>query len=376
MNPISLYLHIPFCVKKCGYCDFLSFEYQPHEIEKYVSYLIKEIKLYGNEIHRPVRSIFFGGGTPSLLSGQMMVDIMNQIKGSFEILPDAEISMEMNPGTVDRDTLKAYQSAGINRISLGVQTLEDNLLKVLDRIHDVQEVKESVKLIHEVGIRNFNLDLMFGLPGQTLENLSHTVAEMIRLGPTHISAYSLKFEEGTPFFESLKKGELTEVEDEIDREMYHYIETKLFEEGFLQYEISNFALPGKACQHNLVYWEKEDYLGIGLGSHGYHLNKRYHNAETFEAYFALIDKNMLPIVFQEEIDGDEDIFEYIILNLRLNKGLGLEKFFIKYGFQFIDQYKAIVDSLLKEGLLKLENDYVALTSRGRDLSNQVFINFL
>lgn len=376
MKAISLYIHIPFCIKKCGYCDFLSFEYNQASIEKYVKALVKEIEIYGKNIQRPVYSVFFGGGTPSLLSAEMMTKIMNTIYEHFHILEDAEISMEMNPGTVTEKTLVAYKKAGINRISLGVQTMDNEMLKVLDRIHDVDAVKSSVALFNKVGLANYNLDLMFGLPGQTMALLENTLEEMIQLNPTHISAYSLKFEEGTPFYEKLEKKELIEIEDELDRQMYHYIEEKLSEVGFIQYEISNFSKKGFECKHNLVYWQKKDYLGIGLGSHGYNEMKRYHNAEDFENYYKLLEDHQLPIVSQNDIDLEEDMFEYIILNLRLNQGMDLKEFKIRYQKNFLECHKDILDDLLKNELLIIEGNQIKLTAKGRDLSNQVFINFL
>lgn len=377
MKKLSLYIHIPFCVKKCGYCDFLSFEYDQEVVKNYIEYLIKEIDMYGQLYKdRSIYTIFIGGGTPSLLTGEEMMGVMDAVRRSFTLCEGIEVSMESNPGTMSYEHLKLYKTAGINRISMGVQTLENETLKSLDRIHDVQMVYDSMAMIKNTGFKNMNMDLMFGLPGQTLSQLEHTLDEMIRLAPTHISAYSLKYEEGTDFYKKLSRGELVEIEDEFDRAMYHFIINKLTANGYIQYEISNFAKEGYVCQHNLVYWEKEDYLGIGLGAHGCVEHARPYNVTVLEDYYQLIDDNKLPIKGKDVIDLKDDIFETIILSLRLNKGLNLQAFEEKYHFNFIEKYQDIVEGLLKDELIRVDDTHMSLTSLGRDLSNQVFIKFL
>lgn len=373
MKSLGLYIHIPFCIKKCGYCDFLSFEYSPEAMANYVDHLIQELSLYQGGDH--VKTIFFGGGTPSLLTGEQMNRIMAQVHKSFHVLNNAEISMESNPGTLKEADLMAYVAAGINRVSLGVQTMNDETLKTLDRIHDTETVYESIELLKK-HVSNFNVDLMFGLPGQTMKQLSDTLDKIIDLKPSHISAYSLKFEEGTPFYELLDKGVMHEADETLDRSMYHYIEEKLSEAGFLQYEISNFAKEGYQCKHNLVYWLKEDYIGVGLGAHGCLNQVRYHNAEDLTTYMGMIDAGKKPVVEESPIDIEEDAFEFIILSMRLNQGLDLKTYQKKYGKDFMDQYQDILETLMKEGLIVLEEDCICLTAKGRDLSNQVFIKFL
>lgn len=373
MKKISLYIHIPFCVKKCGYCDFTSFEYDKDLMKDYLDHLKKEIKFYKTD--RPVHTVFFGGGTPSLLTGDQMKELMALIKENFNLDDCIEVSMESNPGTLNVDKLLAYKEAGINRISMGVQTLNNDTLKTLDRIHDVQAVYDSVANLQAVGFDNYNMDLMFGLPGQSLDDLRATVEKMVALRPSHISAYSLKIEEGTDFYKKLEKGELYQVEDELDRQMYHLIEDILSQHGYSQYEISNFSKDGLVCHHNLVYWTKEDYLGIGIGAHGYDDGKRYYNYSDFENYFASIKKSGHAKEEVLDIDYEEDLFEYIMLTLRLNEGFSIQGINDKYQIDFLKLYKTVLDKLLDQGLIEV-GSRMTLTSLGRDLSNQVFLAFL
>lgn len=376
MEKISLYLHIPFCVRKCGYCDFISFEYNSKEIEHYLNNLIKEIKYYGKHYSQKIHTVFIGGGTPSLLTGNQMQHLMTTIEKAFDLSECVEVSMESNPGTLSLEKLLSYKAAGINRISMGVQTLNNDTLKSLDRIHNVEMVYDSVASIKAAGLTNFNMDLMFGLPGQSLKQLESTVDKMVELSPTHISAYSLKYEEGTEFYKKLESGELEAFEDELDREMYHLIIKKLEEAGYLQYEISNFSKVGFECQHNLVYWEKKPYLGLGIGAHSYMDKKRFYNATTLKDYDDLIKKECHSVIGIDEIDPEDDLFESIILSLRLNKGLDINKMNILYEIDFLKLFKNEIERLLKDELIELNNSVMTLTSLGRDLSNQVFVAFL
>jgi len=373
MKKMSLYIHIPFCVKKCGYCDFISFDYNKEQMEKYLSYLKKEILHYGRD--QKIYTIFIGGGTPSLMSGLQMKDLMEHIREYFDLTECKEISIESNPGTLTEENLIMYKEAGINRISMGVQTLNDETLKTLDRIHDVKQVYESIDLIKKVGFENINLDLMFGLPGQSEDQLESTVKKMIELDPTHISAYSLKFEEGTPFYERLETGDIKALDDELDRGMYHTVISLLREAGYHQYEISNFSKEAYECLHNLVYWEKDDYLGLGIGAHGCIDNERYSNESTLDAYYTSIDEKGNGLKDIQEIDYDDDLFEYIILNLRLNKGLSIDKINKKYKIDFMTLYFDQIEKLKEDELIQV-GDRIVLTEKGIDLSNQVFISFL
>jgi len=373
---ISLYIHIPFCVKKCGYCDFISFEYDKNQLRHYLDDLKKEIAYYGNRVKTPVHTVFIGGGTPSLLTGEEMHEIMAALNEHFDMSRCVEISMESNPGTLTLKQLKDYKSSGINRISMGVQTLNDDTLRSLDRIHDVKAVYDSVRLIEEAGFDNYNMDLMFGLPGQTLEMLKETVEKMVKLNPKHISAYSLKFEEGTAFYKKLESGELKETDDDLDRDMYHLIEKTLLSHGYIQYEISNFSKKGYECKHNLVYWEKEDYVGFGIGAHSYLDKKRFYNVSKLETYHAAIETQGHAVKDSIAIDESEDLFEYIMLGLRLNKGLNILVLNNRYNIDFKIRYSEEIKKLIEQSLVEWSGDVLKLTSIGRDLSNQVFLQFL
>lgn len=373
---ISLYIHIPFCIKKCGYCDFISFKYDEKLVEDYLDDIKKELIYYGTYIKEPIETIFIGGGTPSLLTGDQMKALFDVIHEQFDMSLCKEVSMESNPGTLHEESLIAYRQAGVNRISMGVQSLNNSLLKTLDRIHDVQAVYDSVDLIRKTGFDNFNMDLMFGLPGQTIDDLKETLNKMLVLEPAHISAYSLKYEEGTPFYQRLEIGDLEAIEDELDRQMYHLIVETLKAHGYDQYEISNFSKKGYECLHNLVYWEKKDYIGIGVGAHGYYDKKRCSNEVTLKAYHEAIAKKGRGQVSSVSIDLDEDLFEWVMLGLRLNKGIDVSVMKKKFPEKIVHQYLNIIEELVDKDLLMIKGNDVTLTSLGRDLSNQVFMAFL
>lgn len=374
MNKLSLYIHIPFCIKKCGYCDFVSFNYNETSMMQYLSYLKKEIVMNSDK-SKQIHTVFIGGGTPSLMSGDMVKSLMDVLNDAFDMTTCKEVTLESNPGTITKEKLIAYKRAGINRVSIGVQTLNDETLKTLGRIHEVQTVYDTVDLFKEVGMTNFNMDLMFGLPGQSLEHLTSTVDKMIGLNPSHISAYSLKFEEGTPFYEKLEKGDLEALDDESDRAMYHCVVNKLNEAGYHQYEISNFSKEGYPCKHNLVYWEKKDYLGLGIAAHSCIGKERFYNVDTLEAYYKKIDQNVKPVEAITPIDEADDLFETIMLQLRLNEGLNVASLNEKFAIDFFARYNKVITQLKAEGLIE-GDDVIRLTEKGRDLSNQVFISFL
>lgn len=369
---ISLYIHIPFCVKKCEYCDFISFKYDSEKLNLYLDKLIEEIKVY-KEQSLKVRTIFLGGGTPSLLNSDQVKKLFEVLKNNFDLSACDEITIETNPGTINEEKISCYKSVGINRISMGVQTLKNETLKTLGRIHDVNTVFESVDLLKNQGFHNFNLDLMFGLPGQTIKQLSETVDEMIRLNPTHISAYSLKIEEGTPFYDQYENGTLKPVDEDLDREMYHTIVSKLKNAGYHQYEISNFSKKGFECQHNLVYWQEKEYLGLGLGAHSFMAQKRFSNETDMDKY---LSSNQLIRKEAEVIEKDEAMFEMIMLRLRLNEGLPIQLFNNRFCVDFLKVYHKEIEELIEMKLVLIEDNYLRLTDLGRDLSNSVYIKFL
>lgn len=364
---VSLYIHIPFCIKKCGYCDFLSFKYDQDSIHRYISSLLKEIKLHSP---KKVYTVFIGGGTPSLLSPNDIKRLFKGLHDQFDMSDCVEITIEANPGTLTEEKILAYQSVGINRVSMGVQTLVDESLQTLGRIHDVSTVYATVDLLKKHNFTNYNMDLMFGLPYQTMDMLDKSLDKMIGLEPMHISAYSLKIEENTAF-DNLYE----EVDEELDRQMYHLIVDKLEANGYMQYEISNFSKVNYPCKHNLVYWQEKDYIGLGLGASGFEKSIRYTNVSNLDDYHTMIDALEKPIDHQETIDRKELMFEMIILRLRLNQGLNIQSFDQRFHCNFKELYGSVLEELLEEGLVEM-NHTLKLTALGRDMSNQVYIKFL
>jgi oxygen-independent coproporphyrinogen-3 oxidase len=330
--------------------------------------------LYNKQHSFQFKTVFFGGGTPTFIHYKHIEAVMREIEP--HIAAGAEISMECNPGTVTYESLKAYREMGINRLSIGLQAWQSELQKTLGRIHDTEQFLINLEQAKQVGFENISADLMFALPGQSLEMWLETVEKVASLGLKHISCYSLKVEEGTPFYKLYQDHKLQLPEDDLDRAMYHGAIDLLSRHGLEQYEISNFAVQGYACKHNLIYWENKEYIGIGAGSHSKLDGVRFSNFKRLEAYMEQVRHKNFPIEEKNLIAMDEDMWETIILSLRLNKGLDIQAFNHKYRVDFMDQYKAAVSKLTKNGLVVMEDHYLKLTQLGIDLSNSVFIEFL
>lgn len=429
MKNLSLYIHIPFCVKKCHYCDFLSAACDENTKQNYVEALCREITQRAEEFKdRRVDTIFFGGGTPSLLSGEQMTQIMSAVKTSFQVLPEAEISMEMNPGTVAANKLEVYKNLGINRLSIGLQSADNEELKILGRIHTWESFLESWKMVREAGFSNVNIDLMSALPGQTLESYEKTLRKVLALRPEHISAYSLIVEEGTLFYqwygeehenaeylgekaeandsgknpvsdsrrEKQKSGDnqeeitLSEVKkrklpDEItDRRMYELTKKLLEERGYYRYEISNYALKGHECKHNTGYWKRKEYLGLGLGAASLLLNIRSSNISDLQMYLRTVEETEISGTekwWQEEelgLSREEQMEEFMFLGLRMMDGISPSDFGEQFGQSLQEVYGKPIRKLEKQGLLEFhsESGKYALTEQGIDVSNQVFVEFM
>lgn len=375
LKPLGLYLHIPFCVQKCKYCDFTSFVKSENDIDEYVKLLEKEldfVKDYTGEYY--LDSVFFGGGTPSLLSEENMEFIMNKIKRSFYIEDDCEFSFEANPKTVQLKKLKAYKSFGFNRISIGVQTLDDALLRTIGRAHNVKDFYESYAAAKLADFKNINYDIMFGLPNQSMETLNKTVDDILKFEPSSISAYSLILEEGTPLYEI--KDKYAYASDEENRQMYYMIRDKLKEKGLLQYEISNFAKQGKECRHNMKYWELKPYIGVGVCASSFFENVRSTNSQTFEEYKAYVEKGV-PLFVSEEKQTQEDLMsEFMFLGLRKTKGISDADFQKLFNISFFDKYKDVIEKHKANGLIDVIGDRIFLTEKGMDLSNFVMSDFV
>ena len=395
MDHLSLYIHIPFCVRKCHYCDFLSAPCNEETRQKYVETLCMEVaQRAGKFKDRKVDTIFFGGGTPSILSTEQFGQIMAVIKQEFNVLPKAEISIEVNPGTVNREKLEAYRRLGVNRLSIGLQSADNEELKILGRIHTWEVFVQTWELVRETGFSNVNIDLMSALPGQTLESYESTLRKVLALKPEHISAYSLIIEEGTRFYEWFG-DEAAQVEeksweydledknvvfrtkklpDEItDRKMYDLTRTLLEEYGYYRYEISNYALKGYECKHNKGYWKRKDYLGLGLGAASLIDNVRSSNVSELAEYLELNWSTD-----QEELSHKDQMEEFMFLGLRMMEGVSVQEFKNQFGKSIDDVYGKQISKLQKQGLLEFNETtgrYV-LTLHGIDVSNQVFVEFI
>ena len=381
MKELELYLHIPFCVKKCNYCDFLSAPAGEETRAAYVDALLEEIRGFDEPEDYEVVTVFFGGGTPSILPGQAIFRIMEALREKFSFRKGAEITLEANPGTVDKEKLSFYKKAGINRLSFGLQSADAEELKKLGRIHTWEKFLESFQLAREAGFSNINVDLMSALPGQTKESWEKTLRQVLALQPEHISAYSLIIEEGTPFYQLYEKdverrdaGEEPELipSEEEERAMYEATGRILKEQGYLHYEISNYAKPGCECRHNLGYWQRRDYLGFGLGASTLLNPVRYKNTEDLEAYLGGDFSKKEFFVLTK----DNQIEETMFLGLRVLEGVSKEHFLEQFSCELRVVYRKELEKLEQEGLLEEEGDFVRLTSRGIDLSNPVLAEFL
>ena len=387
---LELYIHIPFCVKKCDYCDFLSFPADSNTQIRYVHALLQEIRYYGNllgDYHVP--TIYIGGGTPSWLEENLIYTVLQQVASSFHVEADAEISIECNPGTVTAKKLNVYQSAGINRLSIGLQSTNNEELKALGRIHTCDQFLKTYELARNAGFENINIDLMSGLPYQTLDKFLESLQTVIRLKPEHISAYSLIIEKGTPFYERYKfdavkqeAGIHTEIlpdEDEVYR-IYKATQDVLKQAGYRQYEISNFAQPGYACRHNIGYWTRENYLGLGLGASSYIQGFRFHNESDLSCY----DKIRMNGTDADEklhqeitrLSDKEKMEEFMFLGLRMIKGVSGSEFFQRFGQNMWNVYGNVLNKLKDEGLIIVDMPDVRLSDYGIDVSNYVLSEFL
>ncbi len=379
--PLSLYIHIPFCKKKCLYCDFLSAPACYRERESYVKALLREISVMA-ELCTGYRiiSVFFGGGTPSLLSSSQMERILSAIRKGYCLDKNAEITVECNPATADLKKLSAYRESGINRLSIGLQSSKDEELKALGRIHTYGQFVDTYFAAREAGFENINVDIMSALPGQTHHSYMDTVRAVIGLMPEHISAYSLIIEEGTPFYERYAKELINGApaypplpDEETERRMYHDTVTLLQDAGYIRYEISNYARKGMECRHNMTYWTGIEYLGLGLGASSYIKGCRYKNTADMEKYL----KMSTPLQEEEHTLTTEDkMEEYMFLGLRLKKGVSIRLFEKQFQMPMDTVYGAEIEKMKKEGLLLQRGDTLRLSKKGTDVANYVMSHFI
>ena len=373
-NQLMIYVHIPFCVRKCRYCDFLSFPGSQETQQVYIQALQREIKERAGEgAGCKVSSVFFGGGTPSVLPGESIIRIMETIRECYQLSPEAEITLEVNPGTLSPEKTRMWKEAGINRISMGVQSMDDALLAVLGRIHRADTVEKSVSLIREAGFTRYSFDLMMGLPGQSLAQWMNTLERVMEFEPEHLSCYSLIVEEGTEFGDLYDQGQLNLPPEETERAMYHETLRFLKEQGLFQYEISNFAKPGAHSRHNVGYWERTPYLGFGLGAASLTTgNVRFHDQTSLSAYLA--DPSVRED--EERLSKEDQMSEFMFLGLRKTEGIRIGDFSRQFDLRPEEVFGEAIQRHLKDGLLCQENDRLFLSEKGMDLANQVFVDFV
>nr|WP_307990172.1 radical SAM family heme chaperone HemW [uncultured Niameybacter sp.] len=374
---IGLYVHIPFCHSKCYYCDFLSFPNKGKE-EEYVEALIDEIKSYGKALKgvHTVKSLFIGGGTPTVLSPFLLDQLCEALRTHFQLEEDVEWTIEANPGTIQEEHALVFKKHGVNRVSLGLQAAQNGLLKSIGRIHTYEEWEESIRVLRKVGITNLNTDIMFSLPGQTLEDWKDTLARMKKLDLPHLSAYSLIIEEGTVFGDRYKEGLMKETEEELDRDFYEYVKTYLKEAGYHQYELSNWSKEGYECEHNKVYWNCEPYLGIGLGSHSYMNDIRFHNTTDFNTYLEAKGEIDKLVVEKEEITTKMAMEEFMFLGLRMCIGISINEFEKRFNTSIYEIYGKQIEEWINKEMMVHNNERLYLTEQGKDVSNQIFASFL
>lgn len=385
---IGIYVHIPFCKHKCNYCDFCSFENKEDLIEEYIKWLKIEIEDVGKtnkqdvkeqkDIPFLVKTIYIGGGTPSFLDSKYILEIMQTIKANFNILSQAEITIEVNPGTVTLEKLQDYFNCGINRLSIGLQSTYDILLKQIGRIHTYQEFLDTYHLAREVGFKNINVDLMLGLPNQTVQEIQNSVEEVIGLEPEHISLYSLIVEEGTKIEKQLQQKEFILPDEVVEREMYWNTKKLLEKNGYVHYEISNFAKAGYESKHNSDCWDQKEYIGFGVGAHSYTNGIRYSNIEKIEEYIKNYEekKSENNFVFQEKQNNKDMEKEFMLLGLRKIQGVSIQDFKTKFVDNPVFVYHSELEKLVNEDLLEIDGDRIKLTNKGLDLANLVWEEFI
>ena len=383
----GLYIHIPFCRQKCFYCDFPSFAGREKKIDRYLQALEQEFALLRQGLYQKdnvrdterkfaPRTIYIGGGTPTALSAHQLAKLLEIVQKYVMVAEAEEFTVEMNPGTVDREKLLRLQQAGINRLSVGVQSFDNHCLQKIGRIHTAQEAVDTIELAHNLGFGNISLDLIYGLPQQNREILTKSVERALTLPVQHISVYGLQLEEGTAFHRMEALGKLQLPTDELVEAMHDYIVEKLPEAGYQRYEISNYALPGYESKHNLAYWQDVDYLGLGSGAHSYWQGTRYENPRSIDDYISALEAGRLPADVEEQVDRQAHMEEYCFLGLRTAAGIDKNLFQQKFGVDLFTVYGRTIEKLVAKDLLQHTAKGIALTPLGMKYGNQVFAEFL
>jgi len=374
---VNLYIHIPYCKAKCRFCSFFVIPGRQTKLPLYFKAIEQEILSYKKVLRNySLSTIFFGGGTPSLVDGKFIAELLDFIRINLKVEEEAEITLEANPETMTQDKLEYYLKAGINRLSIGVQAWQNKILSYLGRLYKIEEFQEKYNLAKEVGFKNINLDLIFGIPGQSLNDWEESLLNIIKCDPTHISCYSLEVDEESIFGQLQKQGKFTEIAQESDREMYKIAKDKLSEAGFNHYEISNFAKSGYQCAHNSSLWYGHDYIGLGASAHSNFKKKRYHNSYSIERYISNIMKGETAKEEVEMLSTKDEILQFIIVQLRLIEGLDLKEFKKKFKKNILELYNNSIDKLLIQDLITFTQNKMKLTPKGLDMENTVTREFI
>ncbi|MBQ3409540.1 MAG: oxygen-independent coproporphyrinogen III oxidase [Clostridia bacterium] len=379
MKEIGIYVHIPFCKKKCFYCDFCSFECDENTHKDYVKALINEIRAfrvdYGDDFI--VKTLYFGGGTPSYIEAEYIQQIVNCLKEKFLFHDDIEATIEVNPGTTCYEKIKRYREIGFNRLSIGLQSTNDNLLKIIGRIHNYEDFEETYNNARNAGFMNINVDLMIGLPTQTIGDVKDSLEKIIKKNPEHISIYSLILEDETKLKKMVDEGKVLLPDEDVERNMYWLVKNALEEHGYEHYEISNFSKSGYESKHNTDCWKQKEYLAFGLAAHSYMNDVRYSNITNLNEY---INRNLNGTyngrIIEEHQDIKAKMNEFVILGLRMIKGFSEQSFKEKFHTDFYNEYKDKLEKLIKMGLLQRNDNVVSLTNKGIDLANIVWCEFI
>lgn len=371
----GIYIHIPFCKRKCYYCDFNSYANKEESFKPFKEAIIKEIKNRKELLKDLITSIYIGGGTPNVLPPFYIEEILNEIYKYYDISKDAEISIELNPGLINDEKLKIYKEIGINRVSIGLQAWQDKLLKKIGRIHTIRDFIGNYDMTTKY-FNNINIDIMYALPDQTFDDFKETLSNVVALKPTHISCYGLILEEGTVLYKLYEDNKIKPVDDEFEMMMYHYGIDFLKDNGYEHYEISNYALPGYECQHNLLYWKDLQYIGFGPGAYSFVDNSRCGNVKDIKEYIEMIDKTGTAIKDIDVLDEKDKMSEYMFLGLRMMSGVYDRDFKSRFGKSMFSVFKDAIDKNIELNLLIREGDNIRLTQRGVDVSNNVFEDFL
>lgn len=367
----SIYIHIPFCVRKCIYCDFLSIRHDNDVAGDYVTALINEFNLR-REHAGEIRTIYIGGGTPTTLTTQELVMLILALRASFTVSPDAEITIEANPGTIDREKIRALSESGVNRFSIGIQSFNDSELQLLGRIHNASEGLKATEMLRGCSIKNLSIDLIYGIPGQTLKDWEYNISAAIEHSPEHISTYELTPEKDTPLYDAVMKNELAKPDEETIISMYYYAIDSLTHAGYRHYEISNFAKKGLECRHNLNYWNRGEYIGIGAGAHSFIGDRRIKNTHNIEQYIKSLNDGTLAIDEDIEVSCEDAIKEFIFLGLRKTEGLNIKEF----KEDLCLDLEPAAQELIADGLLKSSGSFLMLTRKGIVVSNMVITELM